>query len=113
MAIDTRNKRASAIAILLPWRWMLPAPDGTITSSDRQQVAGIYAGIAALEEYTVTLDDETWANTQPVGQTWTMTQPDGETWKIVQPVAEAWANTQPDGETFKNTQPVGETWSVT
>lgn len=47
MAVDTRNKRASAICVGLPWR-PLPNPDGTIDEFDQQQVAYSYAGIDAL-----------------------------------------------------------------
>lgn len=47
MALDTRNKRSSAIGVSLPWRNMLPDPDGTTTQADRQAVAYLYAGILA------------------------------------------------------------------
>lgn len=47
MAIDTRDKRASAIGVALPWRSLLPAPDGVLDQGDRQQVALHYRGIAA------------------------------------------------------------------
>jgi len=47
MAIDTRNKRASAIGIGLPFRAAYPAPDSTIDASDRLHVAFLYSGIAA------------------------------------------------------------------
>jgi hypothetical protein len=40
MAIDTRDKRASAI------RMPLPTPDGDINSGDRQQATWNYRGIA-------------------------------------------------------------------
>lgn len=53
MAVDTRNKRASAISTTLPWRGLLPAPDGTIDEYDRQQVAFVYAGILAGEPIIV------------------------------------------------------------
>lgn len=53
MAIDTRNKRSSAINILMPWRAQLPAPDGTISQGDRQQVAFCYAGILAAAPLVV------------------------------------------------------------
>lgn len=46
MAIDTRQKRDSAIAVTSPWRSRLPAPD-TITQADRQHVAYVYSGILA------------------------------------------------------------------
>jgi hypothetical protein len=49
MAVDTRNKRASAINLMLPWRGQLPAPDGTIDELDRAHVAFLYAGIAIEE----------------------------------------------------------------
>ena len=48
MAIDNRNKRASAIHIGLPWRGLLPAPDGVIGVADRYQLAFLYGGVAAL-----------------------------------------------------------------
>ena len=47
MAVDTRNKRSSAINVASPWRGMLPAPDGAIDQADRQHVGFNYAGILA------------------------------------------------------------------
>jgi len=46
VAIDTRDKRASALACGLPWLVPLPTPDGTIGAADRAHSAGFYAGIA-------------------------------------------------------------------
>lgn len=45
MAIDTRNKRASAINVGLPWRCSFPMPDGSISQADRKHVSLLYAGI--------------------------------------------------------------------
>lgn len=55
MAIDTQQKRISAIATRrLPWmRRFAPVPDGTVTQADRQQVAFVYVGIAAAEPEAV------------------------------------------------------------
>lgn len=48
MAVDTRNKRASAIAIKQVFITLGPNPDGSIAAvGDRQQMAREYAGIAA------------------------------------------------------------------
>lgn len=47
MAIDTANKRASAILPLLPFRGKLPFPDGTIDAADRAQLAFMYAGFGS------------------------------------------------------------------
>jgi len=47
MAIDTRNKRASCIGVCLPVPGVLPNPDSTVDSNDRQMTAYTYAGIAA------------------------------------------------------------------
>lgn len=47
MAIDTRDKRASAIEVGLPWRGLLPVPDGGLNQGDRQQVAFMYRGVLA------------------------------------------------------------------
>lgn len=48
MALDTRDKRASAIL-----GRTLPGPDGTIDAADRLHVAGLYRGIAADEPESV------------------------------------------------------------
>lgn len=42
MAMDTRNKRSSAIGITLPWRTALPAPDSTVDSLDWQETTYLY-----------------------------------------------------------------------
>lgn len=47
MALDTRNKRASAIGYDMPFLHVYPNPDGAITALDRQQIAWKYSGIAA------------------------------------------------------------------
>ena len=46
MAVDTRNKRFSILAIDNPTIPSLPDPDGTVDSSDRQQFLWKYSGIA-------------------------------------------------------------------
>ncbi len=45
--LDTAPKRASAIGIDLPFLHVYPAPDGTITQADRQQVAWKYRAISS------------------------------------------------------------------
>ena len=47
MALDTRQKRSSAIGVNTPWRFSLPVADGAIGVLDRQQTALVYAGIQA------------------------------------------------------------------
>lgn len=48
MAIDTRDKRGSAIGFNKPFGAVYPNPDGAITSqADRQQAAYAYRGILA------------------------------------------------------------------
>jgi hypothetical protein len=47
MPVDTREKRAGAVYVGLPWRGQLPLPDGAIAQADRQQVAYMYPGILA------------------------------------------------------------------
>jgi hypothetical protein len=46
MAIDTRDKRDSAIHVGLPWRMRFPVPDGSLPGADRQHAAFLYRGIA-------------------------------------------------------------------
>lgn len=48
MAIDTRDKRASLMAAGIDAHIVLPTP-GTHTQGDRQQVAGSYRGILAIQ----------------------------------------------------------------
>ena len=56
MAIDTRDKRSSAIACTVPPLLVIYQPDGTIGALDRQQVGGfIYRGIGAASPGGVTL----------------------------------------------------------
>ncbi len=45
MAIDTANKRASAISPASPWRGLWPVPDGTVDSGDRAETAYLYRGL--------------------------------------------------------------------
>ena len=41
--MDTRDKRASAISVGLPWRGLWPAPDGAaLNRGDRQQALAFY-----------------------------------------------------------------------
>lgn len=47
MAVDTRNKRASAVAFALPFGRVFPAPDGTIATADRKHIGFSYPGITA------------------------------------------------------------------
>ncbi len=56
MAVDTRNKRASVIALALPFTILGGNPDGTIDQADRQQTAWVYSGILARAFESVTVD---------------------------------------------------------
>lgn len=51
-AIDTRDKRSSAIHVGLPWRCQYPVADGTIGQADRQHTAWLYSGVLAEEPET-------------------------------------------------------------
>lgn len=62
MAIDTRNRRSSAINPQCPWRGQWPAPDSALGQADRQHglwsYAGILAGAAEVPNLHFTLDSE-------------------------------------------------------
>lgn len=45
--LDTRQKRASSVGILLAFVLAPPLPDATISQGDRQHIAWSYAGILA------------------------------------------------------------------
>lgn len=47
MALDSRNRRASALACGLAFLAVLPAPGSGIAQPERQQAAYVYAGILA------------------------------------------------------------------
>ena len=49
MALDTANKRSSAVNVASPWRGMLPLPDGAIGKADRQHVGLHYASAGATK----------------------------------------------------------------
>lgn len=53
MAVDNARKRLSAIFPTLPWRSLLPFPDGAVDyrggSSDFQSLAWLYSGILAAD----------------------------------------------------------------
>ena len=48
MAIDTRDRRASAAGVLLPFNNQPPLPDGGLTGDDKQHVGYAYRGISAF-----------------------------------------------------------------
>lgn len=45
MALDTARRRKSAIYVALPFRSILPVPDGNIETEDRYNLAGQYSGL--------------------------------------------------------------------
>lgn len=61
MALDTRNKRASALGLGLAPLRVGPSPDGSLVAADRLHLAYLYAGIGAGVDlvpeppYTVTV----------------------------------------------------------
>lgn len=73
MAIDTRNKRASALGFGLVCLLQLPLADGTIDAADRQQMSSAYSGIAATGSSINTRDRR--ASASVVGQTWQIQPP--------------------------------------
>jgi len=50
MAIDTENKRRSAIFPTLPWMFIPPAPDSAVNTEDRAAAGLLYSGL----DYSVT-----------------------------------------------------------
>lgn len=52
MAVDTRNKRASAFGIALGFIVQLPLADGTIAAADRAQQTYTYSGITVSAPVT-------------------------------------------------------------
>jgi hypothetical protein len=50
MAIDSREKRAMAIAAGIPFIVITPLADGTISAADRQQLADVYPGVSVGAE---------------------------------------------------------------
>lgn len=56
MALDTALKRASALHGALPWRSILPIPDGTVHQADRATVGLHYSGFYDAGEETAEFD---------------------------------------------------------
>lgn len=59
VALDTRNKRCSAMAVRLPFLigLGLPLADGTIAQGDRQHTVQMYSGILAGAAVEVLITD--------------------------------------------------------
>lgn len=67
MALDSRNKRASALACGLAFLTVLPAPDGlTLDQGDRQQVAACYRGVLAAPAILLDICDTSVESLNPV-----------------------------------------------
>lgn len=49
MALDSRDKRASALGIGLAFLFGALTPDGSISAADRQHIAGAYRGVLVAE----------------------------------------------------------------
>lgn len=60
MAIDTRDKRASTVAGLLSILAVAAVPNGDIDAGDRQQITGVYRGIAAGEPFVPGEENPSW-----------------------------------------------------
>ena len=52
MALDSRNKRASALGGIA---LVYPEPDGTLSAADRRQIMRLYAGTLARTDYVFPL----------------------------------------------------------
>lgn len=57
MAVNTADKRASAVNISLPWRTLFPQP-GSLTVGDRFQAAAMYRGFADDGQITPPSEDD-------------------------------------------------------
>lgn len=53
MAIDTAQKRFSAMNLMCPWRGIVVLPSGTIGAAARQTVRWFYSGILAAAGVTI------------------------------------------------------------
>lgn len=53
MALDTAQKRASAMLPMVPFRPILVLPSGTISGAIRQAIALLYSGIAASSSIVI------------------------------------------------------------
>ena len=58
MALDTRNKRASALSVGVVVALTLPSPDGTVGQADRHHTTFAYASTGV--QATVTAEPEDW-----------------------------------------------------
>ena len=86
MAIDTRDRRASAIHIASPWRGILPLSDGTVGQPDRQIVPFFYSGITA----GAAADPSAWVEATQESETWTARTKQSEIWTERPQQTETW-----------------------
>ena len=104
MAIDTRDKRSSASDASLPWRGLLPLPDGSLDQGDRQHAADMYSGILAS---VVVL----WTDVSASADTWTDVTADSGVWTDVAASSDTWTDTTDDTSTWTDVTPSTDTWT--
>lgn len=56
MALNTNNKRESAVNPMCPWRTVLQFPTGTVDQGERQTLMGMYSGLLATDNPPVVTD---------------------------------------------------------
>lgn len=88
---STRNERASAIHLSMPFRGMFPAPEGSRTAPDRVQAAFLYRGVWDSERWLpVVGDDENWTTEPKQSEAWTPKSKQSEVWAAQSKQSEIW-----------------------
>lgn len=83
MSIASRDARLSAIHIFMPWRGLLPTPEGAVDQDDRQNVSLLYSGIESLRTWSERSEStETWTERSESTETWTERTENTETWTL-------------------------------
>ena len=77
----TRDERASAIMVALPFRGMFALWGGVSDASDRAQAAYLYRGVFNAEQWQpATPEDEEWTAVTAQSETWTERTKQTESW---------------------------------
>lgn len=99
---STRNERASAIHISIPFRSMFPAPEGSRTDADRAQAAFLYRGV---------WDRERWIPGEREDENWTTEPKQSEAWTPKAQQSEVWAARTKQSEIWTERPKASETWT--
>lgn len=104
MTSASRNQRASAINVSLPFRSIWPVRSGTFEKQDRAQIIFLYRGV---------FDGERWIPAPQQDEAWTEKSQQSEAWMQVAKASETWTAKTKQSEVWAEKPKAAEIWTQT